>query len=245
MGTTALGACQLNVSITPSGGAKFICSTEDGSFLHAEWCKMRADKNDEVLPDEEPPFVKYVSRGHFGHCQSLQRSPFFADIWLTVADWRFCLWKEGVSTPIFCSPFQNVYITCARWSPCRPSVIFVGREDGVMDVWDFLDRSHEPLTDFMFSGSITSMEFPKDKGEIGHHFYLAIGDNLGVCHVMRLPRMLTRPTKIEEKTVRNIFDREIQQVAYIEKRNEFRTEERQHLESAAGVDEGQTQKTVM
>lgn len=57
--------------------------------------------------------------------------------------------------------------------------------------------------------------------------------------------MLTRPSKIEEKTVRAIFDREVAQVSYIEKRNEFRTDERAHLESAAGADEAQTTKTVM
>merc|ERR1712028_251542 len=79
----------------------------------------------------------------------------------------------------------------------------------------------------------------------GKHHYLAIGDDLGVCHVMRLPRMLTRPSKIEEKTVRAIFDREVAQVSYIEKRNEFRTDERSHLESAAGADEALTTKTVM
>ena len=241
----AHGGCQ--VSVTTAHGAKFICTTESGAFLHAEWSKLREEKQtDEVASqDADNPFVKYVSEGHFGPCQSLQRSPFFPDVWLTVGDWRFCLWKEGVKEPIFSSPFQSQYITCARWSPTRPGVIFIGRADGVMDVWDFLDRSHEPLQDFMFSGSITSMEFPKGKGEVGKHHYLAIGDDLGVCHVMRLPRMLTRPSKIEEKTVRAIFDREVAQVSYIEKRNEFRTDERAHLESAAGADEAQTTKTVM
>lgn len=239
------GACQ--ISVTTAQGAKFICTTEAGSFLHAEWTRMREDKEEDEMAvgDDDGTFIRSVSQGHFGPCKSLEKSPFFSDIWLTVGDWRFCIWKEGVEKPIFSSPFQSTYITCARWSPSRPSVLFVGREDGVMDVWDFLDRSHQPLTDFMFSGSITSMEFPKAKGEIGHHHYLAIGDDLGVCHVMRLPRMLTRPSRIEEKTIRNIFDRQVKQVSYIEQRSEFRGEERAHLESAAGADEGKTQQTMM
>lgn len=245
-GTVTHGGSQ--ISVNTAQGAKFICTTEAGSFLHAEWTKMREDKEeDEANPAEvdDSAFVKSISQGHFGPCKSLERSRFFPDIWLTVGDWRFCIWKEGVDKPIFASPFQSTYITCARWSPSRPSVLFVGREDGVMDVWDFLDRSHQPLTDFMFSGSITSMEFPKAKGEIGHHHYLAIGDDLGVCHVMRLPRMLTRPTRIEEKTIRNIFDREIEQVSYIQNRNQFRADERAHLESAAGADDNKTQQVIM
>lgn len=240
----AMGACQ--ISVTTAQGAKFICTTESGSFLHAEWTKMREDKEEEEAAptEDDTPFIKEVSQGHFGPCKSLEKSPFFHDIWLTVGDWRFCIWKEGVDKPIFASPFQSTYITCARWSPSRPSVLFIGREDGVMDVWDFLDRSHQRLTDFMFSGSITSMEFPKG-GVVGAQHYLAIGDDLGVCHVMRLPRMLTRPSRIEEKTIRNIFDRQVEQVSYIEKRNEYRAEERAHLESAAGADEGKAQQNVM
>jgi len=238
------GACQ--ISVTTAQGAKFICTTEAGAFLNAEWTKVKHEDEEETLEAaEEPTFVQSVSPGHFGSCKSLERSPFFPDIWLTVGDWRFCIWKEGVDQPIFSSPFQSTYVTCARWSPCRPSVLFVGREDGVMDVWDFMDRSHQALTHFMFSGSITSMEFPKAKGEIGHHFYLAIGDNLGVCHVMRLPRMLTRPSRNDEKTMRAILDREVNRVAYIEKRQEFRANERAHRESAAGADEGQTKNTKM
>lgn len=237
------GACQ--VSVTTAQGAKFICTTESGAFLHAEWTKVRTEEEEETYEAEETSFVQSISGGHFGACRSLEKSPFFPDIWLTVGDWRFCIWKEGVDKPIFSSPFQSTYITCARWSPCRPSVLFVGREDGVMDVWDFMDRSHQALTHFMFSGSITSMEFPKAKGEIGHHFYLAIGDDLGVCHVMRLPRMLTRPSRIDEKTMRNILDREVSRVTYIEKREEFRGQERAHKESAAGADEGQTKNSKM
>lgn len=241
--STPHGGCQ--ISVTTAQGAKFICTTEDGSFLHAEWVKNREDKEEDEAAglEDETPFVRSVSAGHFGPCKSLHKSPFFGDIWLTVGDWRFCIWKEGVDKPIFASPFQSTYITCACWSPSRPSVLFVGREDGVMDVWDFLDRSHQPLTNFMFSGSITSMEFPK--AEIGHHHYLAVGDDLGVCHVMRLPRMLTRPSRIEEKTIRSIFDRQIEQVSYIDARNEFRSEERAHLESAAGADEGKAHQTLM
>merc|ERR1711998_111751 len=159
----------------------------------ASWNKLKQDGEPVDDDDSDGPFVQSVAPGHFGPCQSLQRSPFFPDIWLTVGDWRFSLWKEGVDQPIFSSPFQSCRVTCARWSPNRPSVVFVGREDGVMDIWDFSDRSHEPLNQYMFTQPIVSMEFPKGKGDIGTGHYLGVGDDTGMCHVMKLPRMLTRP----------------------------------------------------
>lgn len=237
-GGSLYGGCQLSVIATPEG-AKFICTTEDGALVSAVWNKMKGG-DDAVLDEEDSSadsFVQSVAPGHFGPCQSLQVSPFYPDIWLTVGDWRFCLWKEGVDTPIFSSPFQPCRSTCARWSPNRPSVVFIGREDGVMDVWDFLDRSHKPLFQYMFTQPITSMEFPKGKGEVGHGHYLGVGDDIGMCHVMRLPRMLTRRSRIEEKNTKTIFDREVARVEYIKRRTEFREGERTRLESQAGAEE--------
>lgn len=206
---------------------------------------------EQALEEEETlPFVQSVASGHFGACQTLQCSPFFPDIWLTVGDWRFNVWKDGVNEPIFSSPFQPCKVTCARWSPNRPSVVFVGREDGVMDVWDFLDRSHEPLLNYMFTQPIVSMEFPKTKvttgiaaKDAGH--FLGVGDNIGMCHVMKLPRMLTRPSRIEEKTIKGIFDREVARVDYIKRRTDFRVDERGKLESQAGADEDQGPDPVL
>lgn len=231
--------CQLSV-VDTGEGAKFVCTTEAGQLVTGNWKKL---KGEEALEEEEGdgPLVQSVAPGHFGSCKTLQVSPFFPDIWLTVGDWRLCLWKDGVDTPIFASPFQPCRVTCARWSPSRPSVIFLGREDGVMDVWDFLDRSHEALIQYMFTQPIVSIEFPTgkintaDKKDSG--YFLGVGDHNGGCHVMRLPRVLSRPQRNEEKTVRGIFDREVARVDYIKRRTEFREGERSQLESQAGAED--------
>jgi len=230
------GGCQVSVVATPEG-AKFICTTDTGAFVTANWNKLKGEENAEEEDSGDGPFVQSVAPGHFGACQSLQRSPFFPDIWLTVGDWRFSLWKEGVDQPIFSSPFQSCRVTCARWSPNRPSVVFVGREDGVMDIWDFSDRSHEPLNQYMFTQPIVSMEFPKGKGDVGNGHYLGVGDDIGMCHVMKLPRVLTKPSRVEEKQVKGILDREVARVEYIKRRTEFRETERAALESQAGVED--------
>lgn len=74
----------------------------------------------------------------------LDVSPFFEDIILTLHDFNFCIWKHGVDTPIFESNIlKGCQITCGCFSPSRPGVIVIGRTDGNLDVWDFLDQSHK------------------------------------------------------------------------------------------------------
>ena len=46
---------------------------------------------------------------------SLDRSPFFPDILLSVGDWSFQLWKEGQQTPIFSSGYATDYYTAGTW----------------------------------------------------------------------------------------------------------------------------------
>jgi hypothetical protein len=45
---------------------------------------------------------------------SLQKSPFFSDMYMTVGDWNFRLWKVDNETPIFTSPNASTYITVVR-----------------------------------------------------------------------------------------------------------------------------------
>ena len=44
-------------------------------------------------------------------CVSLQKSPFFPDIYITVGDWNFRMWKVDRQTPIFTSPNSSTYLT--------------------------------------------------------------------------------------------------------------------------------------
>ena len=88
---------------------------------------------------------------------ALQRSPFFNDLIMTIHDFHFCIWKLGEkpkNKPIFHSQFtKDSHITCGSFSYSRPGiikkdlifigVIFIGKNDGVIDIWDFIDQSHK------------------------------------------------------------------------------------------------------
>ena len=34
--------------------------------------------------------------------------------------------------------------SAGAWSPTRPSIVFIGTNDGNIEVWDLLEKTHEP-----------------------------------------------------------------------------------------------------
>jgi dynein intermediate chain 3, axonemal len=114
----------------------------------------------------------------------LDRSHFFNDIILTLYDFCFCIWKEGVSVPIFQSAnYKNCMITCGGFSPFRPGVIIIGRNDGWIDIWDFMDQSHkETMSHSIVACGINSLKFNQSIPNI-----IAVGDCDGTLHIIDLP----------------------------------------------------------
>ena len=42
------------------------------------------------------------------------------------------------------SPCSETRYMVGCWSLTRPAMLFIGRADGSMEVWDLLEKSHEP-----------------------------------------------------------------------------------------------------
>lgn len=156
-----------------------------------------------------PELVKAYLPGHCAAVTTLQLSPFFEDLLLTVGDWSFAIWKEGLPEPLFQSPMKGalarggkqedmVKLVCGCWSPTRPGVIFIGREDGHLDIWDLLDRSNEPseVREIIMPRALTSLSFHPSvytsRNQAGLASFLAIGDSEGTLHVHHLRSNLVR-----------------------------------------------------
>ena len=50
---------------------------------------------------------------------------------------------EDIKTPIMTTKYHPTYVTRGCWSPTRPGVFFVTREDGVLDIWDYHYRQND------------------------------------------------------------------------------------------------------
>jgi len=80
---------------------------------------------------------------------------------MTLHDFHFCIWKEDIPVPIFDSSIlQQAQITCGGFSPSRHGIVIIGRSDGKLDIWDFLDTSYKPTIQFtMVSQAISFLRF--------------------------------------------------------------------------------------
>ncbi|KAK2569985.1 Dynein axonemal intermediate chain 3 [Acropora cervicornis] len=171
------------------------------------------------------PRPEQVWAAHDGPIATLQRSPFFRNIILTVGGWTFAIWREGVASgPLLQSASHLMRLTKGHWSPSRPGVFFITRTDGSVDVWDLLDRSHEPsLTQNVTASPITTIAPHQVSSK---QQLLAVGDNVGTLHVMEVPWNLRHPSSNEAVAMENFFEREMKRLAFVEERMKIRAQEK-------------------
>ncbi|NXS66709.1 WDR63 protein, partial [Pandion haliaetus] len=177
-----------NLKVLQSISTDFFVGTEDGEIVYSDW-KMEID-SDSAKPHTQKDTI------HTETINTLQRSPFFKDIILSVGGRNFAIWKEGVTNgPILqssCSAGRN---TVGRWSLTRPGVFFIGRDNGNIDIWDLLKKTHEPSHFQNISESMITFISPWIASPKQH--FLAVSDDLGVLRVLEICQTLSHPLRNE------------------------------------------------
>lgn len=120
------------------------------------------------------------------------------DIILTVYDFHFCVWKTNVEVPLFTSLVtKGSFHTSGCWSPSRAGALFIGKSNGTIDIWDFMDQSHKWTMQYSVgSVGISSMKFHEYNPNI-----LAVGSQEGSLHILELPFTLVRKIGDEDRTM--------------------------------------------
>ena len=201
----------------------FWATNDSGDLLLGDWVARSHD-------DSRPEFVKkaYLSDFVFRPTVAMQVSPFFNDIILTAHDFHFNIWKESCETPVFQSYFSSTYLTCAAFSPIRPAILFIGKADGRIDIWDFLDQSHkESLSHNISSQKLTTISF---LGLKKIPLVMAIGDSNGSLHIIEIARHASKETERERKSIYEFWCKEEERVSYYNERFKIRAEEYQQNE---------------
>lgn len=125
----------------------FWAASDEGDLVFVDWSIKPVGGGDGENKIPEYVRIQYDCEKNSRPVLSLERSPFYEDILLTVHDFHFCIWKtslEDTKEPIFRSANTfGSHNTCGAFSPTRPGVIFISKTDGV-DVWDFYDESYKP-----------------------------------------------------------------------------------------------------
>ncbi|KAM8874634.1 dynein axonemal intermediate chain 3 [Spinachia spinachia] len=198
---------------------KLFIGTESGEIVYADW-KQVNDKTG-MLKSAEP---LHCFNTHYWLVNTVQRSPFFKDIVLTTGNWNFAIWKEGVTAgPLIVSPRSEQWCTVGCWSLTRPAILFIGKEDGSIEVWNLLEKMLEPVRVFanVTKAKITCIKpwtSPKQN-------FLAVTDELGLLHVFEMPKTLCVLSSNESSNLREYFVVEENRVKDRLRRKEERAKE--------------------
>ncbi|XP_074122452.1 dynein axonemal intermediate chain 3 [Sminthopsis crassicaudata] len=203
----------------------FFVGTEDGEVIYTDW-RMERDHDTGRLVSKKPTNQYLV---HDGSIHTVQRSPFYTDIVLTIGGWNVAIWKEGVSQgPLLQSSCSKKMYTAGHWSLTRPAVFFVGKEDGYIDIWDLLEKTHEPAQTQNIC--VTAITYIRPWMVSSKQQFAAVADYYGTLHILEIPWTLSHPSANEVYTVSNYFDREVSHLRYAEKRKEIRDKEKEEIE---------------
>ncbi|NWV36559.1 WDR63 protein, partial [Grantiella picta] len=196
-----------NLEMLEDISTEYFVGNEDGEIVYSDW-KMKTDTH-----SAKPHSQKYNL--HIETINTLQKSPFFKDIFLSIGGQKFAIWKEGVTNaPILQSSCSAGRYTAGQWSSTRPGVFFIGRDNGNIDIWDLLKKTHEPSYFQNISKSIITFISPCNASAEEH--LLAVSDNLGVLHILEICQTLSHPLSNEEANVLGYFEREVKYLKYCE-----------------------------
>lgn len=203
---------------------KFFVGTEEGEVLYSDW-KMERDPETGRLMTRKPLSLNTV---HDGAIHTVQRSPFYNDIILTVGGWNLAIWKEGVMFgPLLQSCCAPKRYTSGHWSLTRPGVFYIGREDGYIDIWDLLEKTHEPAQSQNIC--ITMINCIKPWTFTAKQQFIAVGDYYGTLHILEIPWTLSHPSTNEASSINHYFEREVKHLEYMEQRKKIREQERKEM----------------
>ncbi|XP_064386318.1 dynein axonemal intermediate chain 3-like isoform X2 [Halichondria panicea] len=222
-------------SVTASGEGKpiegastmFFIGSEDGEVAYYDWVPMRDSESGKLVPS--PP--KFHSNTHNGPVSCVERSPFFRDIVLSVGGWTWAIWREGSKgDALLKSHSSSVQLTGGAWCPTRPGVFFVTKANGNVDVWDLMDRSHEPLLAQNVSPMCITSVYPWPL--TSKQLMLAVGDSGGTLHILEVPWSLSHPSSNEVSIMKSFFEREEKRLDSTTQRLSTRKIEKKKLDSS-------------
>ncbi|EGW11115.1 WD repeat-containing protein 63 [Cricetulus griseus] len=117
--------------------------------------------------------------------------------------------------------------TAGHWSLTRPGVFYIGREDGYVDIWDLLEKTHEPAQSQNIC--ITMITYIKPWTFSSKQQFIAIADYYGTLHILEIPWTLSRPSFNEVSSVNYYFEREVKHLDYVQQRKLIREEEKREI----------------
>jgi hypothetical protein len=191
---------------------KILCVSESGDIICIDVSPdSDLDYESSYLSNQ---FVKWVVEdkcsGSSCCCEILCPSPFFPKHILYINSWNFQVWNSvnmsDRMAPIFLRPQSTSRITSGCWSPSRPSLLYIGKADGTIDVWEFLLSSFSPSLVISTKNTIMTLNISRNVED--NRYFLIVGDDFGSVYTFLLPEFLTTPLAKEKEMMEILLETE-------------------------------------
>ncbi|OAF66573.1 hypothetical protein A3Q56_05694 [Intoshia linei] len=205
----------LDVNTLIQGGS------EDGYIFSIDWIPEKDQETGKPIT-AKPDFSSSIHDGYVNFCT---RSSFFNDIILCVGGWTWSLWKAGTNSgPILkCCAYQY-YLKSGCWSQTRPSLFYIARSDGNLEIWDILDRTHEPFSVQNVCSADICYITTKNTSE--NEEFIALGDSTGTLHIRQIPSSFFKQKQNEFEKTRTYFENEVERRNFVQHRWDLREKEK-------------------
>ena len=219
-----------------TGDARIV--TEEGQVIGFNW----VNGSDRTLGGRQNPVISKKSDLLYHTPLSFVPSPFVPGVFLACDRSQIVLADlKDDKMELFRSAARSTAITCVIFSPTRPSVFIAGKENGEIEVWAILDKSHECLfTQSVASSKVVSLSFG-----VGHNDkqLLAVGCGDGSLMIYKVPDFMSKPTPDEAEQVHKFIEQQKGYVTQTEERFKVRAQQakqkQQEAMAAAQKEEGE------
>ncbi|KAJ8673532.1 hypothetical protein QAD02_004794, partial [Eretmocerus hayati] len=90
---------------------------------------------------------------HDGPVTNVVRSPHLRNVLMTIGGRVFAVWRQDFEEPVLWRKSDMRYTACC-WDTNEPTAMIFGRNDGTVEIWDLIIKSHEPHSSQSLSGRI-------------------------------------------------------------------------------------------
>eukprot|EP01066_Platyproteum_vivax_P017035 Platyproteum_vivax@DN7285_c0_g1_i1.p1 len=197
----ALGGVSLEWS-HEAGPSKFLIGTEQGMVVALNKKPKR--------PVDISGWFGYTEGRHFGPVYSVKRNPADPKFFLSVGDWSAKIWNEDITShpvqgrsPLWTSKYHKAQLTSGVWSPTRPGLFMVTKQDGWMDFWDI----YSGQTDIIHSHKVSDSPLWTAAVQPTHASVVAVGDTDGSITLVQMCKSLYETDSNEKESVKEMFER--------------------------------------
>lgn len=183
---------------------KYLVGTEQGLVVSVNSKMRNKDRQMMVYDINNGSGTDGYTPAHYAPIASIERNAQVPKYFLTVADWTARIWCEDLETDLLATPFCTSYLSAGCWSPTRPSVFFLTRMDGTVEIWDIFDRQNEPVYSHHISDTALSSVAVSRQGQ-----NMAVGDENGKISILNLSEAVVQSRKSEKFALVNMLEREV------------------------------------